>query len=228
MTETSPTDKPPTFTEALHTAEQLARAAMPDRAERITDAVQLVKDGRVFQTGSGLWEVQSRTTPGRTYEVNGVCNCDDAHFRHDVCAHQMAVLVSRKIVKLMHPKAPAQTLPAEPVVPPAPCPEALFSATLRGTVDGHEVLLTARGQTADAFRRNLQAIRGLLDAPAQPVPPPPAQPLTPQQHNAATMHRPTVGVCAIHNAQMDEHQGKDGRTWRSHWCDDEQRWCKGR
>ena len=51
-----------------------------------------------------------------------------------------------------------------PPTPPAPsCPEALFSVTLKGTIDGHETLLTARGQTAEDFRRNLESLKGLLD-----------------------------------------------------------------
>ena len=45
-------------------------------------------------------------------------------------------------------------------------PEAAFSLTLKGTLDGQEALLTARGQTAAEFKANSQAIRGLLD----PVP----------------------------------------------------------
>ena len=49
---------------------------------------------------------------------------------------------------------------------PALCPEAALSLMLKGTLDGHEALLTVRGQSAAEFQRNLQAIRGLLDAPA--------------------------------------------------------------
>jgi hypothetical protein len=40
---------------------------------------------------------------------------------------------------------------------PQPCPEAVFSLTLKGKLDGQEALLTARGQTAEEFRRNLQS-----------------------------------------------------------------------
>ena len=54
---------------------------------------------------------------------------------------------------------------------PAPCPEALFSLTLKGTLAGQDALLTVRGQTAAAFRANLEAMRGLLDAPQVPAPP---------------------------------------------------------
>jgi hypothetical protein len=38
-----------------------------------------------------------------------------------------------------------------PSTPAAPCPEATFSITLRGTLDGVETLLTARGMTAAEF-----------------------------------------------------------------------------
>jgi hypothetical protein len=101
---------------------------------------------------------------------------------------------------------------------PAPCPEATFSATLKGTIDGHETLLTVRGQSAAEFQRNLAAIRGLLDAPApgergsQPAPRQGSQ---------------DGGWCAIHNTAMKLNE-KDGRQWYSHYVDEERRWCKGR
>ena len=59
----------------------------------------------------------------------------------------------------MPPQAPA----------PAACPEAAFSLTLKGTLDGVEALFTVRGQTATEFKANLAAVRGLLDAPAPPA-----------------------------------------------------------
>jgi hypothetical protein len=49
------------------------------------------------------------------------------------------------------------------------CPEALFSLTFKGKLGGQEALLTARGMTAEEFRRNLEAIKGLLD-PVAPLP----------------------------------------------------------
>jgi hypothetical protein len=52
---------------------------------------------------------------------------------------------------------------------PAPCPEAAFSLTLKGKLDGIETLLTVRAMSAEEFYRNLQQVRGLLDAPAQPA-----------------------------------------------------------
>jgi hypothetical protein len=97
---------------------------------------------------------------------------------------------------------------------PQPCPEALFSLTLKGAIGGHEALLTARGQTAEEFRRNLETIKGLLD----PVPAK-AQASSPPQGQGE-------GWCAVHAVPMQENH-KDGRTWWSHRTD-EGSWCKGR
>ena len=96
-----------------------------------------------------------------------------------------------------------------------PCPEALFSLTLRGKLDGQEALLTARGQTAEEFKRNLEAIRGLLDAPM----PAPAS-SQPQGQGQGEGQ----GWCAVHNVAMKLQQ-KGERTWYSHRTDDG--FCKG-
>jgi hypothetical protein len=113
---------------------------------------------------------------------------------------------------------------------PQPCPEAAFSLTLKGTLDGQEALLTARGQTAAEFKRNLEAIRGLLDAvPAQASSQAPQGQLSPQQHNALAQHRPITqtGWCAVHIVEMKWNDGKEGkRGWYSHRTDDG--WCKGK
>jgi hypothetical protein len=93
-----------------------------------------------------------------------------------------------------------------------PCPEALFSLTLRGKLDGVETLLTVRGQSAAEFKRNLAEVRGLLDSP-QPA-------AAPVQSSS-----PGEGWCRIHGVQMKENT-KDGRRWYSHQVDGQ--WCKGR
>jgi hypothetical protein len=96
---------------------------------------------------------------------------------------------------------------------PAPCPEAVFSLTLKGKLDGQEALLTARGQTAEEFRRNLQSIRGLLD--------PPQAPTSPAASTAA-------GWCHVHQVQMQWNEGRNGgKGWWSHRVPDGS-WCKGR
>ena len=106
-----------------------------------------------------------------------------------------------------------------PGMQPAPqlCPEAVFSLTLKGTIDGHEALLTARGQTAAEFQANLEAIRGLLDAPASP-----------QGHRNAggPQGQAGTGWCQVHNVQMIEN-AKNGQRWYSHRLP-EGGFCKGR
>jgi hypothetical protein len=98
-----------------------------------------------------------------------------------------------------------------PQTPPATCPEAVFSLTLKGRLDGQEALLTARGQTPAEFKRNLEAIRGLLDAPTQ----------APAQASSTA-----EGWCRKHGVQMTQ-TTKDGRSWFSHRMADGQ-WCKGK
>jgi len=95
---------------------------------------------------------------------------------------------------------------------PASCPEAAFSLTLKGTLDGVEALMTVRGQSAAEFQANLQAIRGLLDAP-QPAP-------------AARVSSQDKGWCAKHAVQRRQ-TTKQGRSWYSHRLADGT-WCKGK
>ena len=97
--------------------------------------------------------------------------------------------------------------------PPAPCPEAAFSLTLKGTLAGVEALCTVRGQTPAEFKANLAAVRGLLDAPKAPQ-----APSTPQGTGK--------DYCAIHNVTMQLNT-KEGRSWWSHRTTEGQ-WCKGR
>ena len=104
-----------------------------------------------------------------------------------------------------------------PPQPPAPqpCPEALFSLTLKGKLDGIETLLTVRGMTAEEFRRNLQQVRGLLDQ-SQPVPAARPRESGPVQE---------IGWCQKHNCEMTLNT-KNGRSWWSHRTADG--WCKGK
>jgi hypothetical protein len=103
-----------------------------------------------------------------------------------------------------------------PPQPPAapPCPEALFSATIKGFLDGCEVLLTARGQTAAEFTSNLQAVRGILDR--QPT----EAPRSPQE-------APERRFCAKHGVELKEQQ-KGNRRWFSHYDTAAGTWCRGK
>ena len=115
------------------------------------------------------------------------------------------------------PDAPTPLPEPEPPAPPA-CPEALFSLTLKGKLDGIETLLTVRGQTPEEFQRNLATVRGLLDAPAQP-------PVSQRQWEAGPGQE--SGWCAIHQCEMTLNT-KEGRQWWSHFDQAAGRWCKGK
>ena len=103
-----------------------------------------------------------------------------------------------------------------PPQPPAaaPLPEAAFSLTLKGTLDGVEALFTVRGQTPAEFKANLAAVRGLLDAPKAPA-----------QASSATPKGEGKDWCAKHQTTMQLNT-KEGRSWYSHKT--AEGWCKGR
>ena len=102
------------FHAALLEAEAQARSTLaPALHERLSAAVALVTDGRVFQTSAGAWQVSSRSTAGRTYTVNGTCPCEDCFYNkppQGLCKHRLAMFLSQRVLTLMHQ-------PAAPVVP---------------------------------------------------------------------------------------------------------------
>jgi hypothetical protein len=100
-----------------------------------------------------------------------------------------------------------------------PCPEATFSLTIRGKLDGQETLLTVRGQSASEFQANLAAVRGLLD---QPQPQPTPQAASPQRTGVQD-----IGWCQKHGVEMTLNT-KENRQWWSHFDQAAGRWCKGR
>lgn len=101
-----------------------------------------------------------------------------------------------------------------------PLPEAAFSLTIKGTIGGHEAMLTVRGQTAQAFAANVAAIRGMLDAVTAPS----AQAAAPASTPAAPVETPE-GWCPIHDVQM-KHQSNQRGSWWSHKSGDT--WCRGK
>ena len=65
-----------TFTQALTQAEAQARSTLaPALHERLSAAVALVQDGRVFQANDGSWQVDSASNEGKKHTVNGTCDC---------------------------------------------------------------------------------------------------------------------------------------------------------
>jgi hypothetical protein len=227
-----------TLTQALCQAEAQARSTLPvELHERLSAAVALVKDGRVFQDSAGDWQVDSSSEAGLTYTVNGSCNCSDHHFNKPRwCKHQLAMFLSQRVLSLMaQPAAPVvpemvepwpdndpEPAPTPPAVPlpeaPPSLPEATFALTLKGTLGGQDAMLTVRGMTASEFQANLAAVRGLLDPPQAPRAPAP-------EKKSGAAQSPGEGWCAVHQVAMKLNHGKDGRTWLSHKTPEG--WCKG-
>lgn len=177
------------------------REKYPQYGDRLESAIVLIRDGAVAIDEDGLGHVESRTTPGKVWLVNGVCHCPDAENAapEGRCAHRIAVGLQKRVLQtLREQEPPTQTPLPEPDQPPsltetlatalettlgpaeAPqtaCPEAVFSLCLRGYVNGVEAQLTIRGQTASDFLVNVQAVSGLMQptsghqAPPQAAPP---------------------------------------------------------
>ena len=97
--------------------------------------------------------------------------------------------------------------PPQPPASPA-CPEASFSLCLRGKVQGQDAQLTIRAQTAEQFKANLAAVRGLLD---QPQPQAPATPAAPS--------------CPTHGAMKPSTKGQG---WYCPHKTADGSWCKGK
>jgi hypothetical protein len=106
----------------------------------------------------------------------------------------------------------------------APLYEAPASINVRLTIAGRDVQLTLRDHDEGQLLARLEAVLQHYPVPSETHQP---QVLTPQQHNAAAMHKRVTDFCPVHNVAMKLNQ-KDGRSWYSHWAEDEGRWCKGR
>ena len=123
---------------------------------------------------------------------------------------------------------PAAPVPVSPALPPA-LPEAPASCNVYVLIGGHKVQVTLRDTDEHRMLARLQALLQQYPVPEAPARQgQPSQPLSPQQHNAAAMHRPVSGFCAIHSVQMAWNDGREGRKgWYSHRLGDGA-WCKGR
>ena len=133
-------------------------AAQPTLASRCDKAVALVLTGKVHVVDAAHALVDSYREPGVQYTVNATCSCQDA--KHGApegwCAHRLAVDFVRA---------------CPPATAPPACPEAAFSLCLKGRLAGQDAQLTIRAQTAEAFKANVGAVRGLLDAPSNALAP---------------------------------------------------------
>ena len=150
----------PTFTQALTQAETQARTTLDSALhERLSCALALVTDGRVFQCTDGTWQVESASREGLIYGVNGTCTCDDVRFNHPpqgLCKHRLAVYLARRASQLLaqpptpilpevpqtaqEPTAPPTTTGDTSAVPEAPqgLGEAPASVPVRLAISGRE------------------------------------------------------------------------------------------
>jgi hypothetical protein len=137
------------------------------------------------------------------------------------------------------PEGPLTDTPARPAPPAADVqaprealPEAPASVNVRLMIAGRDCQLTLRDSDETRLLARLAAVLAQYPLPqvtgenlrSSASTQGPNQ-LSPQQHNAAAMHRPVRGFYPVHNVQMKENE-KDGRRWFSHQVDGH--WCKGR
>ena len=175
--------------------------------------------------------------------VNGVCECADyPRAPGNLCAHRLAYGIARRAAERTPAlPAPVETEASSPAAagvtpdqdylgnvetPAPPLPEAPASVNVRLTIGGREVQLTLRDTSEERLLVRLEEVLQRFPLP-QPQAQPSPQQLSPQQHNAAAMHRKVVDFCPIHNCAMKENT-KDGRRWFSHYDETAGRWCKGR
>jgi hypothetical protein len=222
---------PLTFSQALVQAEAQARRTLaPELHERLSAAVALVTDGRVFQTTEGPWQVDSTSTEGLVHSVNGACSCDDVHFNkppQGLCKHRISVYLARRVSQLMQAPAAGGVGRSAPTSPAVPLPEAPASCNVYVMISGHKVQVTLRDGDEQRMLDRLQILLDRFPAP-QPAPQAFSQgqgQLSPQQYNAAAMHHKVTDFCPVHNVAMKQ-TTKDGRSWWSHRTADG--WCKGR
>lgn len=232
-----------TFLEMLKIEVARMQAAHPDREGEISRACALISQGFVTDLGNGEANVLSSDLQ-HAYRVNGSCNCPGGQHGKD-CKHQHAWKLYQYVARKVAAQEPAPVeLPQEmdvypdndcegddpeetvPMPQPTPAPqhhEAPASVNVRITIQGREVQWTLRDTDEERLAVRLEALLARYPQP----PAPPSQQLSPQQHNAAAMHKKVTDFCPVHNVAMKENT-KDGRRWWSHFDEAAGRWCKGR
>jgi hypothetical protein len=218
------------FAQALKRAEILASQSLPEALqERLRCAVELVRQGHCLQRDDGTWQVQSTSTPDKSYAVNGQCSCEDACYRapDGRCKHKLAQYLARKTLALMS----AAPTGAEPTPDQSysgnlettdsgvfgsgtkkfPLPEARASVNVRVQISGYDVQWTLRDHDEAQLAIRLEALLNRYQVPQASQAPAPS----PGQ----------AGWCAVHQVQMKQ-TTKEGQSWWSHKTPDG--WCKGK
>src|SRR2546421_5443920 len=209
-----------------------AKAILPQAVNgRLEGAVKLVLAHDVEVLADGRIQVGSCTDPLKVYHLVGTtCECKDftdGKAPEGWCRHRIAAGIDKRVRELLPPAPQAEAPVSQPA--PAPLPEAACSVNVHVLIAGRQCQITLRGTDEAEVLTRLEAVLA-----RSPLPQPPAPPtgqsqgqLSPQQHNAAAMHRPVTGVCPVHNVPMQWNEGKDGRKgWHSHKTDEG--WCHGK
>jgi hypothetical protein len=215
------------FRQALAEVAVRARAILPQETNgRLESAVKLVLLDEVQVQENGSIQVGSTSDPAKVYTLTGIsCDCQDyPHAPASWCKHRIAAGLHRRV---------RETLAAQAVPTQAPqaLPEAPASVNCHLTISGRQVQLTLRDTDETRLLERLRVVLDQYPVP-QPVTPAPrtngTQALSPQQHNAAAMHKRVTDFCPVHQVAMKQNHGKDGRTWYSHYDEAAGRWCKGK
>ena len=225
-----------TFRQTVAAVAALAKAKLPTQVNgRVESAVKLVLSLDVEPQADGSILVGSSSDPMKQYSLTGqACTCQDfarGQAPDGWCQHRIAAAIAKRVQALLpDPLKSIERMPAGVhgnAHTPQPLPEAPASVNVHLTIDGRDCQLTLRDTDESRLLQRLQAV---LAQPPQTPASPQGQPqgqLSPQQHNAAAMHRPVSGFCPVHTVQMHWNEGKAGRKgWYSHRTDDG--WCKGR
>jgi hypothetical protein len=222
---------PTPFLQTLAAEVARMQAAHPEREGELARASALILHGLVVPSPTDPATGQVLSSDAQTtYTVNGTCSCQAGQHGKG-CKHLQAWKLYQYVVGKLAAQEPQASAPSSQASgetshgPDASTalPEAPASVNCHLTIAGRQVQLTLRDSDEGRLLQRLAAVLAQYPAP-QPPAPTQGQP-SPQQHNAAAMHRPVTGFCPVHNVAMQE-QHKNGRTWWSHRTADG--WCKGR
>lgn len=207
-----------TFAEMLRSEVARMQAAHPERLGQVARAHALIAQAMVEPSPDDPDTAYVLASDLETrYTVNGSCDCQaGAHGKP--CKHVDAWRLYQHIAK----KVAAQSPPVETETVLQPLPEAPSSANVRLQIQGYEVQVTLRDHSEEAL---LVRLEQLLTRYPKPQPRSPAPELSPQQHNAAAMHKRVSDFCPVHNVSMQRHENAKG-VWYSHYY--EGKHCKGR
>jgi len=224
--------------DAIAEIAEKAKQTLPDCLGRVDSAVKIVLNGDVALLQDGTARVASQSNGTTKYFiVNGECECKDypkapSHW----CKHRIAAGLAKRAHTLAKTKleqlasanngttepateqlqvqpqhepveAPTQ---AEPLVTPAPLPEAKSSANVYVTIAGRKVQLTLRDHDEEQLLSRLEKLLSRFPSEEEP-------------ESAPT---PPENWCPIHHVPMKRYSNAKG-SWFSHKTP-EGTWCNGK